>query len=312
MKHLIQPVFAFLSAASFVSPVCADELRGSWDFSLDVYAESDDNVNHGTDAYRLDDTVTGVVLGIERDIPFSYNNALIYSFELGYESYSDWDGLNHAIAGAGLEYRFRSGRHFTAPVYSLYAKIRALEFDSKVRDGGETLIGFSLGKRVTDRVQLVFGLEAYQRNADTEVFQLSRNRFYGLFDWRVGYRTSVYLQYQYLKGDIASTGPMGAYTGLGGAVPYIEDDAFYFQVPAGQAQTQPGSGYYGTPTYTYDVVPAYAYRLDSKTQVIEVGINLPLNNAQAFQLSVSNYDSDAQYNLKYGGTQIRLDYLVRF
>jgi hypothetical protein len=306
--------YVFLCGILFVPcqlTAVAGVLRGNWGYHLDAYFESDDNINRAAyDGYRLEDTAAAIDFVAERDQPLSFNAAFIYSIELEHKSYTDWDKLSHSTAALGLEYRFRGHGGFGAPVYSIYSKAKAVDYASRLRDGAAVLLGFSLTKHLTDRTLFVLGLEAYTHNADSDVFDISRNRLYGLFDWRIGQRTSIYLQYQYLDGDIVSSAPSGTYS-FGSTVPYEYDDAIYFTE---SIVTQTGVDPYGRPIniYAENIIPADAYRLEATTGILELGMNLPVTNDQAFQLSVSSYDSQAQYGFNYSGSLVRLDYLLKF
>jgi hypothetical protein len=139
---------------------------------------------------------------------------------------------------------------------------------------------------------------------------LSYNRLFASFDWLIGQATSLYLQYQYLDGDMVSSVPSGTYD-PGSSVPYVLDDAVYF---VESIVTQTGLDPYGNPvnSYTNNIIPAYAYKADAETDVLELGLNVPFTKDQAFQFSVTSYKSQAQYGFDYSGSLIRLDYLLRF
>lgn len=323
MKKVYSAGILWLLMVEWVSVSVASDtgLRGGWKSNLNIYVESDDNVNRGTDYFQLDDTTAGVGLSVERDVPFSFNTAFIYSFDISHKSYSDWDKLSRSQYGLRLEYRFRPSRRFVAPVFSVYAQSYAADYNSALRSGNETSLGFSLSKRITDRTLFVFGLENYQRDADSDIFDIDRNRFYGLFDWRLGQSVSIYLQYQLLDGDIVTSLPQltdGSGTPIGCHV----DDAFMF---AESYTIQTGGSYYGgggSTTTVSTTTAACAYQLDADTTVTEIGLSIPFTASQSLQVALENYDSDAKGSLNYAsytlndvsysGTKVRLDYFARF
>ena len=313
IKNCYYTIYLWLFAANGISVAAAAEIQNTWDLNLDLYVGTDGNINRSAfNEYELDDTSAGIELSLKKHHSLSFNKEFVYSFKLVNESYSEWSKLNHSSAGVGIEYRFRSRTGYTAPIVSLYSEFRSADYSSHLRSGTELVLGISWFKRVTDRVSIVLGLEGVRRDSDSNVFDIDRNRLYGMFDWSLSNPISLYLQYHFLNGDIVSSVPANSYN-YGNTVPYQLDDAFHF-IDVDTTQNPPGSGspYGGASTTNVNLIPAYAYQLDAETTVWEIGCNIPITHTQALQIALANYDSEANNEVNYAGSSSRIDYLIRF
>lgn len=284
------------------SQALAEGHTSPWYTDLSVYAITDDNINRAEAKW---DQESDSILGVSADASYtrelSVNKSLVYSAGLAHESYEEWTGLSSTVLNTKVEYRFRTRGSFTAPIYSLFISLEGRDYKSELRDGNQVVAGLSVFKRLTDKVVFTGGVDVKERDADADVFDITNQRVYAVFDYSFGASHSLYLQYQFLDGDIVSSSRPTQR--INAARPYWkawqQDDAFSTRESLGT-----GLG--------YQSVDRFAYRFDAETNIVSIGYSLPVGHNKTLQLTFDDYDSEAQGDINYQGERARIDLLFRF
>lgn len=271
----------------------AEDRKKSWRFDTYLYVLEDDNVNRAeAETDQIEDQAIADFIGVYYSSSKSLDRAMIYSFELEHRSYDKWDGVSNTSLAAGVEYRFRTRRGFTAPVYSITALLGTVNYKSELRDGDKAKLGLSVFKRLTDRVSVVGGLDFSSHDAESDIFDTDQLRWFGVLDYRLFSQSAIYLQYQYLDGDIVSSAR---------PTPKLAAARMYWEA------------WGADDAFSNSSVFRAAYRFEAETDVWELGFTLGINKSNSFQVSVADYDSTTKEgNINYSGTRTRLDYLLRF
>lgn len=272
----------------FIQPATA--VRGdSWKFGVDVSVLSDDNVTRAR-AWDIEkDLITRIDVNARYSLNFSLNRALIFTGRLVGERYRDYDGVSSTQAGLEAEYRFRTRDGFTAPVYSFYISGTQADYKTDIRDGGTLEYGLRVRRRFTDRIAVVAGAGQYKRTADGRVFDLEQTRYFGYLDYRVTNRFQAYLAYYYIDGDTYSISSMAPAV-YGSGYVYERDPAFS------------------------EVVTRWAYRVNARTDIIRLGLNIGIDRGNSIDISVDDIGSEASnsggYGYGYGSSALTYDTTV--
>lgn len=260
-------------------------------WSGDLGVGYDDNVGNASDDNDIRDS-TVVVGGVNLDYmhPLSLNTGLLLRGALQGEAVEGEDGLSHGrlLAMARLSHRPNGG--FYMPTFAVWASAGALEFNSTMRDGFEFRGGLFLSEPLTTSIAARFGVAAVERSADNSVFDLSGWSASVNLDWAVTPGFTFYTGYQFQDGDVVSTGtvpPKSTHlpSGCGGASACDPDDAL-----DGQS----------------------AYRVDAKTLVATLGINVPLSPRFSLDAQVRHADSESDGGDGYDRFQAVVSALTRF
>ncbi len=260
------------------------EKSGSLDFELAV--TSDNNVNRGGYAYTYRDSILSATISKSNRKSTGSKSQLVYRLFGLFDNYSKYDKLTRAAIGMNGAWQFRQSGAFAAPTYSLLAKAYAENVQSSLRSGTVVEIGASVLKPVTDRISVTGFVTAKQRNASSSVFDTMNTSARVNFDYLVSRRSTVYLTYNHITGDMTLSAPWAAPYD---SYPYDDDqvdDAF-------------ATGW-------------HAYRFDATTDVATLGYNFMVNEKSSIDVSMMSVRSKVYAGPSYKSTIIGLAYLKRF
>ncbi len=259
-------------------------------FDLEAAYTDDDNVTRAQlDSDILDDTLLSVTVGASFLKWLGKTKRLIIRGFVHADSYDTYDGLSNVALGGQLTYQYRRSGAFTTPTFGVFAKAAVADFDSELRDSDFLSLGASWRKPFTDRITYTAQLTWNKRESDGTVFDTEEISLLQNVDYTLGRRWTLYLTYNYLDGDIVSTAtPTLQIVNAADAID--ADDAF-----GGAAANK------------------FAYRLEAKTDVFTLGVNLKISDKHSLDLSGRWIDSDAKSGgISYERRLLSLAYLTRF
>jgi hypothetical protein len=269
---------AALQGASLVQP------------SMDLSLLADDNVTRANQPADIrEDTVAS--LGVQASFNFEPGPSGLWKLELDFlrEEFAEFEGLSNSEAGLRLAYRFQFSRGYSAPIWELFSRVAVQDFQSRSRDQTEFLLGISGGRRLTDRITFLGGLELESHQApDSEAFDTEQVSLFANLDYFLGDRWIAYGTYRFIDGQIVSTGTPELNILTYSEV--VEPDEVFGGADSGQ----------------------FAYRLASSTQLLTLGLNWAITSNNALDLSVRTLVTSARAGLDYERLQLRASYLGRF
>ena len=271
--------------------------------AVSTVAMADSPFNYGGRAfYTVDNNVSRAQFeaDIEQDRFYTVTGDVAYTLQLGLlnaisfagsataEEFADFDGLSNTRLAARINYRFQPSRRFGAWQWAVFAGATHIDSETDIRDSVLTEFGFTVTKRLTDRITPTLGATASKRKADGEVFDLERTRYFINVDWRLGGRWLTYLTYSYISGDVVSTS--------------TPNDS----ILTWQDAIEPDNAFGGLANNKF------AYRLDADTTVIRLGLNVALSHNSSIDVSYDNLETDAAGSNKYSVGSFSLGYLLQF
>jgi len=247
---------------------------------LEVAYTTDDNVTRS--AYKWSDTILSASLGKGYRVATGKKSQFVWRWQGGVDQYATYDKLSRAAIGVNGAWQFRSSAAFSVPTYSLLASARYEKYGSTMRSGTVLQFGGSVLKPVTDRISATGIVEIRKRDASSAAFDTSDTSARVNFDYLLSNRTTIYLTYNRLTGDMVISAPSG-YSGY----KYWElDDAF-------------GGSY-------------WAYLFDATTDIGTLGFNYKINENSSVDASVLSANSKAYGGISYADTRMSVAYLRRF
>lgn len=283
----------------------------SWGVGAEVSVLSDDNVTRADGSAVKEDTAMQLQANAYYSFDFSLNRSLILTGHVLDESYSDFDGISSLQAGLGAEYRFRTRRGFSAPVYSFYVNDARVDYETDNRDGDILEYGVRVRRQYTDRIALAAGAAQSERTAEGRVFDLEQTRYFVQLDYEVPNLFQTYFAYHYIDGDVYSISPVAPAAYSGG--------------PDFYEATEPDPAFSAAR-------PWWAYRLDARTDILRLGFNIAFDGDNAIDIALDNIGSETKspavydsgtpgygsgadprgYSLTYDVTVIAATYFHRF
>jgi hypothetical protein len=278
------------------------EVTSTWDYNVGISPDDND---------KFDVITTGIAVDLRYALVQRQGFEIDASLTPFYNHVSDLNDLSNYGATAGLDLRGEFGPGFTDPWYSISLDYTLARWDdSDPRDGDWVDVELAVGKRFTPKFGISGGYRYHQRWQDDnnpecisgacgrwrtdKVFDHSKNGLFGHVDWFVQDKTSVYFEYSYWDGDVASTGQTGRF---GDAV--VTDDLAF----GGWTRANGDSAEYKV------------WRADAKTHITEAGINHNFSDHVTVGLSalylwtsdVSSQASDEDYETARVALTLRYD-----
>lgn len=290
-SHRSEGLLAAIGAALLLSAGPADaehHVRLHW--SADLGLGYDDNVgNAAADSDARDSSVISGGVNLDYVRALSLNTALLLRGGLQGEGYEAEGALSNArlLAMARLSHRPTGG--FYMPTFAGWVSAGALEFDSAMRDGFEFRGGLFVTEPLTTTIAARISVAASERRSDSAVFDLSAWSAGLNLDWAVAPRFTLYGGYQFQDGDVVSTGllpPKSSHLGggCGSATACDPDDALDGQ---------------------------FAYRVDARTHIGTLGLNVPLSGRLAVDAQARRIGSTADGGTRYDRWQGVVSVLLR-
>jgi hypothetical protein len=279
---------ALVLGAPLAPAVAAEDTR----YGIDAEVTHDTNATRGPGgADSQSDNILAVEGSATRSVLLGPNSGAVFRGTARYARYTDFSDISNLALTGRAAWRYQRERSFGAPWYELAGEAQLLRHaDSDLRDGTLFSLTGSVGKYFTDRVRVSGGVSLEKRSGDdTGLYDLTTNRLWGTFDYRVGVRNAFYGRLTRAAGDHVFNAASGLNQGLLSLVSdrVITDPAL-------------GAGFLG-------------YRVEATTWLYDLGYNLPLAKGQGLDFSLTYYSSKTDLGgYKYDGAQLRATYLYRF
>lgn len=276
---------------SFAVSATVQADRSSLTFDGELAAAHDNNVNRAaSDDEIRKDSIFGGAFNVRYSQRLSKNSGLLYSLKTKANIFSEFDGLNETTVAGDIKYSIRPGRSFTSSAYSISAFAMERFSSSIIRDSTTFGVTLQLMKPLTDVMTMVTGLGYTDEEAEGDVFDLERARFFINLDTLITRKWTVFATYVLVDGDVVSTASPSP--GIGGIADAIEpDDAF-----GGIASNQ------------------FAYRIDALSHLLTLGLNRQINHSSSIDFSIRylNSTADKDSSFSYDDLLIRAAYLFAF
>jgi FimV-like protein len=260
-------------------------------YSYDISYIDDDNVRlaQDNDDIRSDRSVSATVRargGTSLD-SFSILN---YGGSATYNKMDTYDKLDNYEVEVNTRYRFALDSGFTAPIYTLGARVGGRDYDSKMRDATFVELTADMNKWITTTINMTTGVGLQGQESRSDVFDTSEARIFVNFDTNFSKADLVYTTFTYITGDTVSSGTPAL--GIVNVADEIEPDDAFGGIDSNQ----------------------FAYRLDADTLVYTLGYNRVFTPDLSMDLSVRYVDSEAQDDddINYDRTIFRASLLGRF
>ena len=274
--------------------VCVTSAYAEEDFSMDAEfsLSQDDNLNRTIlSSHEVKDTFATANFGIHTANRISQIDFIRYSAHFKYEHFNNISGLDNAEAGAGLKYSIKPVSGFTKPVYIISADVAWIDSATDIRDSTVFTLGLTSSAWMTSTISARGGVAYRIKDSDSRVFDNKDLRFFINSDLLLTEQLTSYVTINYIRGDTVSTANLSSSSPEILAVINLADQ-IEFDTTFGANQL--------------------AYRLDSRTRTLTVGLNYAIAQKHSLDLSLRNVRSEADSNTDYAVTQISLSYLLSF
>lgn len=260
-------------------------------YSYDLSYVSDDNVRlaQNEDDIR-EDQILSATLRARGGRSLDSFSILNYGGSATYNKFNTFDTLDNYEIEANIRYRFALSSGFTAPIYTLGAKLGGMEFDTEMRDSTFVNLSADLNKWITNTINMTTGFRYNLREAKSEVFDTRDARIFINFDTNLSNSSLVYTTLSLITGDtVSSATPTLAIVNISDAIE--PDDAF------GGIETN-----------------QFAYRFKANTAVVTLGYNHVFTPSISMDLSARYVKSEAKddADIYYDRTILRASLLGRF
>ncbi|MDX8384882.1 MAG: hypothetical protein R8M11_00005, partial [Gallionella sp.] len=161
----------------------------------------DDNV---TRASESDSILTDNVFSANVSIPATFLLAkhlrLGLSGSLGAEQFVEHDGLSHVGGAIRAELQYRGSAEFGTPIYSVFVKTSADQYQSELRSGQQNFAGLTMQKRFTNRIQAFAAVIHSERTGEDSLFDNTYNAARINMDYDLPNVATLYLGVEYRDG----------------------------------------------------------------------------------------------------------------
>jgi hypothetical protein len=268
------------------TPAAADhhvKLRWSGDLGFGY----DDNVGAAANGPDIRDSAfVSAGLNLDQSRRLGSTTGLLLRGSLRGEAYEAAQGLSNGklTALARLSHRPEGG--FYMPTLAGWVSASLWEFDSAMRDGAEYRVGAYLSEPLTTALSARLSVQVSERTADSAVFDLSAWSAGLNLDWSVLGVLTLYAGYHFHDGDLVSSA----------------------SVYPKAHEPEPGDD-----SYDDDALDGLtAYRVQARTQVGALGVNVPISGQLSLDAQVQQVESETDYGVGYSRSLAVVSALLRF
>ena len=260
-------------------------------YSYDIALVDDDNVRLAQDEDDIrGDRILSATVKAQAGKSLDSFSIFNYGASATYNKFDTFDTLDNFEFDFNARYRFALASGFTAPIYSLRAKIGGREYDTEMRDATFVNLSADFNKWLTTTINMTTGIVFNAQESKSEVFDTRDARVFVNLDTNFTKTDLLYTTVSFITGDTVSSSTPSL--GIINAADAIEPDDAFGGVEANQ----------------------FAYRIDADTWVYTVGYNRILTRDLSFDISARYVDSEANYDpdIAYDRTIFRVSLLGRF
>ncbi len=257
-------------------------------------ASYESNLGHAEHKSDIQDDASFTVgANANHSIRISHNSGLVLSANARHTEQAQYDDLSQIELGARARYRIQPISGFTAPWVELAVGAKRLEHrDSEIRDGWLGDFSVAVGKHFTDQLQVYGGWSLQRRHAEqSDVFELHNQQISLSADYKPTGKLTIYASAARIFGDQVSTA----------SVPSI-----------GESLTDTAKAIVDDTALEKSGDSRKAYRIGAVTDTFELGLNYALRGDTALDVSVLQFNTDADGVHSYDGLTARAGLLYRF
>lgn len=279
-----------LIAASLV-PLKVSAVQPYFDLSIDL--GHDDNIGRAQQsADILSDRFLAAAASANLRFLLGEKAGLTLKAQAEQVKHQSYQGLDHLNLGVKASFKLKPDLSYSAPWYSLSLAYTDARYQSALRDGSIFDAELTVGKRFTDRILAKVGLGYSERDAEVAAspFDFQNRSLFAGADYHYG-KFTLYAEHRYIDGPLVSTSGPNANLGMQ-----------YYQLRA--VDDAIGADSQGN--------TRYAYRIDAKTQLTDLGVNYAVSRGTAVDFALRNVDTDASGNNAYDSFSAHLGLYFRF
>lgn len=227
--------------------------------------------------------------------PLGRTTRVLLAATAGGEAFGRHHRLGRVYGEGQVTLEYRASGEFTAPTYSLFARVARDEYRSVLRSGWRYTVGATVFKPVTDRLSLLGAVAWDGRHARSTVFSGHRGSARVGLDYALLNAGTLYAGADYRRGDTTASG-FRSLANIDIANAFVDDDAF-----AGHGDL-------------------LTYRLDARTVVATLGYNHGIGAGTAVDVSLRRAVTTPRFAApfatgvpdRYVAHQLALSFLWRF
>ena len=192
--------------ASFILLVClADAARAEWSLDAGADLAYESNLSHSYDrGDRKSDFALSPYLSTARHYQLSEYSRFSLSAQGEADVYSRYDRLNAVSAKITASMKNKPGLGRYVPWITIYGSGGALASNLSLSDSVLADAGFTVGKRLNERLELQAGYEYEHRSARNDLFILNRNLVHADLDFMLTRAAGISAGYALRRGDLVS------------------------------------------------------------------------------------------------------------
>jgi hypothetical protein len=260
--------------------------------SADLTLTRDDNLNRNIiPDDEVKDSFATTSISLQQSQRLSTVDYVSYNAQFKYEHYNETDGLNNAEVGVGIKYNVKPVAGFTKPIYIFSTDASLIDSSTDIRDTTAVNAGLTVSSWITNKISARGGMAYRIKDSDSRVFDTRDLRFFINADLLLSTRLTTYTTVNYINGQTVSTADISNTSPEILNVINLADEIEF------------------DPTFGPDQL---AYRFDSITRMLTIGMNFAIAQQQSLDFSVRNVRSKAGGNIDYAVTQFSLSYLLSF
>ena len=231
---------------------------------VDSEVRYEHNIGNSDGPDVLNDFVSSSGVGVTKSLMFDERSGLSLSSDLRYDAYATYFDLSHMTAKAAADYRIQPVPGFTRPWLDLSASTELLQYNNSViRDGLASGLATSVGKYITDKIQMGIGAGPDVRQAEVgRVYDLSQSRVFATARYALYQDAMLSFNAARVFGDIVTTAAVsGDYAGSAKA--------------------------YGADPALSTAIKRDAYRVGAQTNQLGATVNYPIGETGSLEVGAA-------------------------
>ncbi len=260
-------------------------------YSYDISSSYDDNLRLAQYKRDIrDDVILHGIFKIDTFLRAGNFSKLKLGVSIQHNKHSTFTLLDNTQYSLNTRYIFSTGSSYSSSLHILKLDIGGIESSSEMRKANILKIGYDINKRISNKIVLTTGLQFQQNDSQSKVFDTDKISAFINFDFGLTRRHLIYSTYHFISGDVVSSSTPSLKV-VNAATEIEADDAF-----GGSNLNQ------------------FAYKIESKSQVITLGYNYFKSRKLSFDISARFISSKSNENssIYYDRTIIRAGILGRF
>lgn len=297
VRHLL-----LLSVVIFSGTNLAAEMPEiEWFNDGDISLGRSDNISHAhLKRDKIADNFIEVNYSLVASMDITDSDAIALKGFVSHKQQQEITDLSRTNYGLQFIYRWQYSLGYFKPFFQFNTSIEQDIYGTKQRDNTSSRSQLIMTNRLTDALVLVSGLEYWQQDAESNVFDLYHQRIFTSLDYNTKSDSTYYASYSFSKGEIWSSGQAVFCNGA------TANDIFPIIAASIQRTTDEA---FSNALCSNDWL---AYKIKADTHTVKLGYNTAILRSSALDVSISSIISKADDNIDYESFIYNISYLVRF